>query len=53
MFWQRLVLGIAILAMTLALLVPLPMWLTVTCISVALVAALTVIARLVLGRDRH
>ncbi len=50
MGWQRVFLGIAILAMSLVMFIPLPLWAAVVLGSVAMLAALGVILYLVLSR---
>lgn len=52
MAWQRILLGVAIIAMSVTMLVPLPLWAAVFCIGVALLAALIVILRLLFNRPR-
>lgn len=52
MAWQRILLGVAIIAMSVTMLVPLPLWAAVFCIGVALLAALIVILRLLFSRPR-
>lgn len=46
MYWQRIVLAVAIIAMSVTMFVPLPLWAAVTLIIVALVAAVVVVAGL-------
>src|SRR5699024_9318757 len=41
MAWYRVALGVAILALTAVMLVPLPLWLAVTLMSISLVSAAT------------
>ncbi len=41
MAWHRVALGVAILALTAVMLVPLPLWLAVTLMSISLVSATT------------
>lgn len=50
--WQRVVLGVAILALSVTMFVPLPLWAAVVCISVATLAALMVILHMVFSRPR-
>ena len=51
MAWQRVLLGVAILAMSVTIFVPLPLWAAVTCILVAMLAAAIVLLHLVLNRS--
>ncbi|MFD6815122.1 hypothetical protein [Enteractinococcus coprophilus] len=50
MAWQRVLLGIAILAMSATMFIPLPLWAAAACIIVAMVAAVIVLVHLVLRR---
>jgi hypothetical protein len=43
MYWQRILLGLAILAMSVPMFVPLPLWAAVTLAVLALVAAIVVV----------
>lgn len=52
MAWQRVVLSVAIIALSVTMFVPLPLWAAVVCISVATLAALFVILHMVFRRPR-
>lgn len=43
MYWQRIVLTIAIIAMSVTMFVPLPLWAAVTLIIISLIAAIVVV----------
>lgn len=43
MYWQRIVLAVAIIAMSVTMFVPLPLWAAVALIIIALVAAIVVV----------
>lgn len=45
MFWQRFILAVAILAMSVALFIPLPLWAATMLVTIALIAALGVIVQ--------
>ncbi|NWN87427.1 MAG: hypothetical protein HLX51_02620 [Micrococcaceae bacterium] len=51
MFWQRILLGVAIIAMSVTLFVPLPLWLAASLMVISLVAALVVV--LTMARRRR
>lgn len=53
MGWQRLLLGIAILSMTVTVFIPLPLWAATTLISISLIAALIVLTHLALRRRQR
>ena len=46
MYWQRIVLAVAIIAMSVTMFVPLPMWAAVALIILALVSAIVVVVGL-------
>lgn len=43
MYWQRVILGLAITAMSVTLFVPMPLWLAVTLMVIALISAVLVL----------
>ncbi len=43
MYWQRVILGLAIIAMSVTLFVPMPLWLAVTLMVIALISAVLVL----------
>ncbi len=50
MYWQRIILGVAIIAMSVTMFVPLPLWAAVALIIIALLAAIVVVGGLI--RDK-
>lgn len=46
MYWQRIILSVAIIAMSVTMFVPLPVWAAATLIVIALVAAIVVVVGL-------
>lgn len=46
MYWQRIVLAVAIIALSVTMFVPLPLWAAVALIIIALVAAIVVVVGL-------
>lgn len=45
MYWQRFILAVAILAISAAMFLPLPRWAAIILITIAFIAALSVIAQ--------
>ena len=43
MLWQRILLGVAIIAMSVTIFVPVPLWLAATLMGISLVAAIVVL----------
>jgi membrane protein YdbS with pleckstrin-like domain len=50
MYWQRIVLAVAIIALSLTMFVPMPVWAAVTLMAIALISAVLVVIGLLRSR---
>jgi flagellar biosynthesis component FlhA len=50
MYWQRIVLAVAIIALSLTMFVPMPVWAAVTLMVIALISAVLVVVGLLRSR---